>query len=111
MPLLYLTSTAISDLTIFIFAAFIAVNLWSFGFRLAIEHHSPATFWLAGAFSGASILLSFLEHSLYPDLGFYVGPLNSTAVSLGLVSWVQFAYYFPAPLSENSREARFLLWT
>ncbi|NOZ07076.1 MAG: response regulator, partial [Chloroflexi bacterium] len=67
---------------------------------------------LAGAFTliVGYVLLTFLERSLYPDLGFYALPLESVSIAFALVCLVQFAYHFPALPPDRRREARLALW-
>lgn len=112
MPTLYLTPSSISDLTLFIFASFVAGYLWYLARKLRQRAHDPlATVFLAGAIAlvAGYVLLTFLEQSLYPDLGFYVLPLQSVAVAFALVCLVQFAYHFPALSPDRKREARLAL--
>ncbi|MFQ5616229.1 MAG: hypothetical protein ACE5GO_07200, partial [Anaerolineales bacterium] len=110
---LYLTPTALSNLTICIFVGFMAGYLWVLAHRARQAGRQLwRTIYLAGAFSAiaAYVLLTFLEDVLYPDLGFYVLPPRSVAMTFGMVWLVQFAYHFPALLPDRGREARLALW-
>lgn len=112
MSLPYLTPASIGHLSQFILAAAIAGYFWALTRRLWHEENDPfPTLLLAGAFTSfaGAIVLLFLNVSLYPDLGFYVMPLESIAVVLFLVFLVQFAYRFPSRAPGQQREARVVL--
>ncbi|NOZ51473.1 MAG: response regulator [Chloroflexi bacterium] len=109
----YLTSSALSNLTLFILVAFVTGALWHLTRKSWRQAQRPLrTMYLAGAFTGitAFVLLAFLEDVLYPDGRFYILPLESIAIALAPVCLIQFAYHFPILFPERRREARIVFW-
>ncbi|KAA3662346.1 MAG: response regulator [Chloroflexi bacterium] len=106
----YLTPTAISDLTLLIFAAYITGYLLYLVWRTR-QKRPFQTITLTLAFISVSgyILLDFLNQTLYPDLAFWFLPLQSVVMTFGMVWLVQFAYRMPQLYPEWRRESRIVL--
>jgi signal transduction histidine kinase/DNA-binding NarL/FixJ family response regulator len=98
MPIFFLTPTAISTLTVFIFAGMLAGYLGYLSFRLWRRRgdFQPSAY-LTGTFSAiaAYALLAFLEQVHYPSLGFYALPPQSVVMVVGIFCMVGFAARFP----------------
>ena len=98
MPLFFLTPTAISTLTVFIFAGMLAMYLGYLALRVRQEGGDFTTSaYMTGAFGAISTyaLLVFLEQVLYPSNGFFALPPQSVVIVLGLVCMVGLASHLP----------------
>ncbi len=109
---MFLTPTSTSYLTLLILSLAIAgyFLFLSRRYRLA-GHNAVLTMLLAVSFTCFSytIFLLFLNSSLHPNLAFFVMPLESVALALFLISFLQFAYRFPTLPPGWKREARIAL--
>ncbi len=110
MRTFYLTPTAISDLALFIFAAFSTGYLTWLTWHLRKKRpFQLLTITLSFTFVSGYILLDFLNQTLYPDLRFWILPMQSVVMTFGIVWLLQFAYRMPELYPERRRESRIAL--
>jgi len=95
MPI-YLTPTALSNLTLFIFAGLIAGYLAVLARKSQEPRRQIITLALTLTFVSGFALTTALIEAIYPVARYWVQPVNNVMVSLVLVCWAQFAYQLPA---------------
>ena len=104
MPFIYLTPASISFLTQFILSLAITVFL-----ARRRENRNANLFLLTGFFAAVTIFigLMFLDAALSPYPRLFAVYAENTALALGLVFLIQFAYRFPRQYSSRKFEAYF----